>query len=113
MLQARRQSDEVPKKEGDEHDDEGRDHPRRFRAPLLEERFRRWRRNLRIGGCPTAAITDERLVGDLGSAETTLQYRHLTETEETGETGKTSHGGTGETEISLDLIIPVTTVSSV
>jgi hypothetical protein len=37
MLQARRHTEEVPKQQGDEHDDEGRDDPWRLRAPFLEE----------------------------------------------------------------------------
>jgi len=73
-VQTRRQSKEVPEHKGNKHQDERRDHPRRLRAPLLEQRCRRWWRNLRVGRWTTAAITDERLIGDLGLAETTLQY---------------------------------------
>jgi len=56
MQQARRHSEEVPKQKGNEHDDESGDHPGRLRAPLLEQRFRRWRRNPGIGGCLAAPI---------------------------------------------------------
>jgi len=73
MLQARRHAEEVPKQQGDEHDDEGGDDPWHLRTPLLEERFRWWRRNPGIGGRAAAAITDERFVSDLSSTETTLQ----------------------------------------
>jgi hypothetical protein len=92
-LQARRHPKEVPEHEDHDQHDDRRDDPWRLRGPLLEERFERWRRNLRVGGGTAAAITDERLIGDLGLAKATLQYGLLTETGKTEGTG--SHGDNG------------------
>ena len=99
LLQARGESEEVPQHQDDDDHDDRRDRPWHLRAPLLEQRYRRWRRNLRVGGGTAAAITDERLIGDLGPAKTTLQYWLLKETEETGGTEKEitrGNGGNGD-----------------
>jgi hypothetical protein len=113
-LQARAESQEVPQHEDDDDGGDRRDHPWPLRAPSLEQRFGRWRRNLRIGGGTAAAITDECFIGDLGLAEAALQYK-LLETEKAGETGShgENRGNGGNGEFVLDLTIFVIAVTTV